>query len=217
MSPEPATGFGSARLTVVTDGRVRDTQERARVAGYAAGFASGSRAAAETTRGLHEQLRHQARLDQERRDAEHRAAMLALHRASEAALARVLPVLDDARDLVYSRALELARVVVGHELSQAPDSARSALARATQVPHDVRVQVVRLHPGDLAALSLADREQALASGIELVADPTLLPGDAVSAFEGGFVDARVDAAFDRARAAMESSPALMPSLAGEPG
>lgn len=215
MSHEPGAdfgaAFGAARLTVVTDDRVRLTSERARVAGYAAGFAAGSRAAAETTQGLHEHLRVRAAAAEAARDAAHRAALAALARATEAATARVIPVLDDARDLLYSRALELARAVVGAELSDADTSATSALARAARVPHDVRVQTVRLHPSDLAALAGASGEP---TGVELVADASLAPGDAVSTFEGGFFDARIETAFDRARTALLASPALMPSFAG---
>ncbi|SDC84571.1 flagellar assembly protein FliH [Sanguibacter gelidistatuariae] len=215
MSPETASGFGSARLTVVTDDRVRLTSERARVAGYAAGFAAGSRAAAAATQGLHEHLRREAATAEDAREAAHRAAVLALARAAEAATARVLPVLDEARDLLYSRALELARAVVGAELSDGDASATTALARAARVPHDVRVQTVRLHPSDLAALTAAGRDgSAEMTGVELVADPTLAPGDAVSTFEGGFFDARIETAFERARTALLASPALMPSFAG---
>lgn len=214
MSREPGADFGAARLTVVTDDRVRETSERARVAGYAAGFAAGSRAAAETTQGLHEHLRVRAAAAEAARDAAHHAALAALARATEAATARVIPVLDDARDLLYSRALELARAVVGAELSDASASATSALARAARVPHDVRVQSVRLHPSDLAALAGAERASGEPTGVELVADTSLAPGDAVSTFEGGFFDARIETAFDRARTALLASPALMPSFAG---
>lgn len=219
MSPESTSTFGSTRLTVVTDDRVRLTSERAHVAGYAAGFAAGSRAAAEATQGLHEQLRRQAAAAEAAREDAHRAAVLALARATQAATARVVPVLDEARDLLYSRALELAAAVVGAELSTAETSATTALARACRVPHDVRVQTVRLHPSDLAALTAAGGALGGAAlgevtGVELVADSTLAPGDAVSTFEGGFFDARIETAFDRARAALLASPALMPSFAG---
>ena len=214
MCPEAGGAFGSARLTVVTDDRVRLTQERAHVAGYAAGFAAGSRAAAEATQGLHEHLRAQAAQAEAARQEAHLAAVLTLHRGAAAALARVVPVLDDARDLLHSRALELARAVVGTELSDAERSATAALTRAAQVPHDIRVQTVRLHPRDLAALTAAGGAGDLPD-VELVADPTLTPGDAVSTFESGFFDARIETAFDRARAALLASPALMPVAAGE--
>lgn len=197
--------FSAARLTVVTDDRVRDAQETARVSGYAAGFAAGSRAAAESTRLLHERLRSEADAAAAARDAEHAAAMETLQRAAQAARARVVPVLDDARGLLHALAFDLARAVVGHELADSETSARSALHRALAVPHDVRTQTVRLNPSDIAALRSAGADEV--AGVELVADPSLARGDAVSTFEGGFFDARIRSAFDRALLALETSSA----------
>lgn len=220
MSPEAREAFGAARLTVVTDERVRQTQERAHVSGYAAGFAAGSRAAAEATQGLHERLLAQAAAAETAREEAHRAAVRALELAARAAVDRVVPVLDEARDLLHLRALELARAVLGAELRDVEHGATAALARAAQLPHDVRVQTVRMHPRDLAALTTAGRAHGGTvsggdlAGVTLVADPSLAPGDAVSTFEGGFFDARIETAFDRARTALLDSPALMPSAAG---
>lgn len=218
MSPDAGAAFGSARLTVVTDDRVRLAQERAHVSGYAAGFAAGSRAAAEATQGLHDHLRAQAAAAEAARQEAHRAAVQTLQLAAEAAVNRVIPVLDQARDLLHTRAFELARAIVGAELSDAEHSATAAVARAAQLPHDVRIQTVRMHPRDLAALTAAGAVGAGdLAGVELVADATLAPGDAVSTFEGGFFDARIETAFARAEAALLASPALMPIFAGGHG
>lgn len=214
MSPDSGANFSAARLTVVADDRVRLAQERAHVSGYAAGFAAGSRAAAEATQGLHEHLRAEAAAAETARQEAHRAAVHTLQVAAEAAVARVIPVLDEARDLLHARAFELARAVVGMELGDAEAAALAALARAAQLPHDVRVQTVRMHPRDLAALAAAGSATGDLTGIELVADPSLSPGDAVSTFEGGFFDARIETAFARAQTALLASPALMPASAG---
>lgn len=200
------TGFGSVRLT--PDDRLTSTQERARVAGYAAGFAAGSQAAAESTRVLHDRLRHEAAQREAQRSAEHAAALAALQRASQAAAHRVVPVLDEARELLHARAFELARAILGHELGDGDTSARAALARALDVPHDLRIQTVRLHPSDIAALAGAGSDV----GVELVADPALAPGDAVSTFEGGFFDARIEAAFERALVALQDADLLRADL-----
>lgn len=224
MSPD-APAFGSARLTVVADDRVRETQERARVAGYAAGFAAGSRAAAGATETLHTRLESQARAAEAARLAEHSAALAVLTRASQAAGARVVPVLDDARGLLYTGALELARAVLGVELADHARSARAAVVRALDVPHDVQVQTVRLHPADLAEVRAAEAARTAAGeasepsepvlppldGVRLVADPSLARGDAVSTFEGGFFDARIETAFTRAVEALRTSIELVPS------
>lgn len=224
MCPD-VPAFGSARLTVVADDRVRETQERARVAGYAAGFAAGSRAAAGATATLHTRLEAQARAAEAARLAEHSAALAVLNRASQAAGARVVPVLDDARGLLYTGALELARAVLGVELADHARSARAAVVRALDVPHDVQVQTVRLHPADLAEVRAAEAARTAAGeasepsepllpsldGVRLVADPSLARGDAVSTFEGGFFDARIETAFTRAVEALRTSVELVPS------
>ncbi|PFG32233.1 FliH/SctL family protein [Sanguibacter antarcticus] len=199
------SAFSAARLTVVTDDRVRSVQESARVSGYAAGFAAGSRAAAESTRLVQERLRDEVAASEAARDAEHRAAVLTLERAARAAQERLLPVLDDARDLLHTLAFDLARSVVGHDLADSQASAQGALHRALAVPHDVRIQTVRLHPSDLAILRASGTDAV--DGIELVADPSLSPGDAVSTFEGGYFDARIRSSFDRALRALEESAA----------
>lgn len=224
MCPD-APAFGSTRLTVVTDDRVRETQERARVAGYAAGFAAGSRAAAGATETLHTRLEAQARAAEAARAAEHSAALAVLARAAQAAGARVVPVLDDARGLLYTGALELARAVLGVELADHARSARAAVVRALDVPHDVQVQTVRLHPADLAEVQAAGAARTAAGeaseasgpvlppldGVRLVADPSLSRGDAVSTFEGGFFDARIETAFTRAVEALRASVELAPT------
>lgn len=215
MCPDAPT-FGSARLTVVEDDRVRDTQERARVAGYAAGFAAGSRAAAAATETLHQRLASEARAAEAARTAEHAAAVAVLNRAAQGAAARVLPVLDEARALLYTGAVELARALLATELADHEQSAHAALARALDVPHDVQVQTVRLHPADLAAVRAAESARGTdhlpsLDGVVLVADPSLTRGDAVSTFEGGFFDARIEVAFARAVEALRSSVELVPS------
>jgi flagellar assembly protein FliH len=74
------------------------------------------------------------------------------------------------------------------------------------------VHTVRLHPRDLAVLRAVLASDATAgdvlaglpdlTGVELVADAGLAPGDAVGEFPEGYLDGRVVAALDRARAAL---------------
>ena len=98
-------------------------------------------------------------------------------------------------------ALELATAVLGCELADAERSARAALARVLDTPVPAGLQTVRLHPRDLEALRTAGVVPGIA-GVELVADPHLAPGDAVGEHPDGFLDARIGAALDRARAAL---------------
>ena len=54
-------------------------------------------------------------------------------------------------------------------------------------------------------------------GLELVADPTLAPGDAIGRHPDGYLDARITTALSRARAALlgaDGTPAALPHQRG---
>jgi flagellar assembly protein FliH len=168
-------------------------------AGYEAGFAAGRAdghaaafaAAQEEVVAAHELDRRQAgAVLLSLRDELHRLTLV------EAA------VRAEFEAAVVDAALALAEAVVGRELATATDPGRDAILRALAVaPAGPEAVVVRLHPtdrgrlGDLAALALG-RE------VTVVADPSLLPGGCVATFGTTEVDATVDAALDRARAAL---------------
>ncbi len=173
-------------------------------AGYAAGYAAGTRAAA--VAGATERARLVA--DHERREADRDDAM----RRAIGALAdvvaqwerRTAPVLDDAERALHTTALALAEAMIGHELQPGPVSARSALTRALSLPDSVAPTRVRLSPADLehAQRVLDAGDIALPVGVALVGDPRLSPGDAMTDYDGGVLDASLSAALDRARLAL---------------
>ena len=59
-----------------------------------------------------------------------------------------------------------------------------------------------MNPQDLALLEL---DTVPGTGIALVADPTLARGDALTAFDEGFLDARIATALERACAALRGA------------
>ncbi|MEN1977050.1 FliH/SctL family protein, partial [Cellulomonas sp. P4] len=120
----------------------------------------------------------------------------------------------------HAAALELAAVVLGQEVADAPTAARAALRRLREQDPRREVHTVRLHPRDLATVRAALAAPAATgdvpagdvlaglpdlTGVELVADPALEPGDAVGELPDGYLDARIGAALDRARAALAAS------------
>ncbi|WP_084125121.1 FliH/SctL family protein [Demequina sp. NBRC 110054] len=179
-------------------------QSAGHAAGYAAGYAAGTRAAASA--GATERARLVA--DHERREADRDEAM----RRAIGALAdvvaqwerRTAPVLDDAERSLHSAALALTEAMIGHELQPGPGSARSALTRALSLPDGVNPTRVRLSPADLehAQRILDSGAVALPAGVALKADARLSPGDAMTDYDGGVLDARLSAALDRARHAL---------------
>lgn len=192
--------------------RARDTA--ADVRGHAAGYAAGLRAAQAETDALRARL-----------EAEHAAAVAALRAdtvrritvldaATNALLSHVAPVLQDAEESVVAAALELAEAVVGHAIraSRADDAsdagrgtglearpatgAEATVRRALASVDRTVALAVRVSPTDAARV--ADHDLA----VPVVADPSLRDGDAVVDLPDGILDARIDAALDRARAAL---------------
>ena len=217
MSPDiRSASFGLAPVGRPVDSARDADRDRARAAGYAAGYAGGAReaarvAAAEAAHG--ETLRAAAA---QRRSVEHATAVAALTRATEAAAARTAPVLADAERALHAAALELATVVLGCELADGERSARTVLARVLDDPQVSGVHTVRLSPRDLDALRAAGGVPDIA-GLELVADPTLAPGDAIGRHPDGYLDARITTALARARAALlgtDAAPSTMPHQRG---
>ncbi|GAA3649254.1 FliH/SctL family protein [Microbacterium marinilacus] len=171
----------------------------ARVRGYAAGHAEGMRAAAAAA----DLMREEAQRDREQeRVAGERAIALSVGALEAAALSlaeRERQLADAAQRTLERLAVDLAEVVVARELADGEDSARAALRRALAEAPPAEVREVRLSTADLETLRAQD---AVPSGIALTADGSLSPGDAVVVVPDGSVDARIRAAFDRARAAL---------------
>lgn len=190
-------------------------RERARSAGYAAGFAAGACEAARAAQVEAEHTAARRAAEDTQRAAEHAAALDTLERAARAAAARTAPVLELAEARLHAAALDLAAAVLGTELTDGERSARAALARVLDHPLLPGVHTVRLHPRDLAALQ-ASAGVPRVPGVELVADPSLAPGDAVAEHADGYLDGRIDAALDRARAVLAAEPAPAPAPVAVP-
>lgn len=174
----------------------RGATEKARARGYADGFARGRRDAREERDRL---------IEQERTDAAHRTA------EAEGAVRSALAALDAARleleaavavlvsadvGRVEEAAVELARVILDAELSDASRSAAHALRRAVDAaPPSTAVRVL-LHPRD------ARMAGAGGDGIPIHPSDDVDPGGAIVELHDGRVDARIDAALERARAAL---------------
>jgi flagellar assembly protein FliH len=190
----PETTFRLTELSAPTSSHERD-----RATGYAAGWAAGARAAAKQAEDQRTALAAAHQAAEARRDAEVSATVAALARAAAAADARTAPVVDEVREALALATIQLAEAVVGHELSDAETSARSALWRALSASADLGVHTIRVSPRDHALLVADGR---VAESVAVVADPSLSPGDAISEHPNGYLDAQVSTAFARARAAI---------------
>lgn len=177
--------------------------ENVRAAGHAAGYAAGMRIAEEELRLL--AARHAAEHAALLAEAAGRVDRLVglLEAAVRGVEARIAPVLGEAQRALAVAAIELAEAVIGCELADGEASARAAVTRALRGVDPALVLTVRLHPDTLAALD----EAALVAGITYRADPDLAPGDAITDFAEGYLDARIGSALGRARAALLDGPA----------
>jgi flagellar assembly protein FliH len=176
--------------------------DSAYAAGFAAGYADGLRRASAEAR-----TAAVARRAREDRDAAARAE--ATQRATRAVASAAHQLTATADDLVADLAgtvceavTDLAEAVAGVELSdpgrRAAAAVRRVLGAAAGSGADPTAPVrVRLHPADAAAL-----DPSAATGVEIVPDPGLTPGDALAGSGTAWIDGRIRQAVARARAAV---------------
>ena len=200
MSSE--TGLSTVRYPALHDRTLEQRGEQARVSGHAAGYVAGLRAAEREIDAMRAALQneHNAAV----RDATARldARIALLDAAADALDARTVPLLQAVNDSIAEGAIDVAEAVVAAELSGAGASAASALRRAFATVEADAVHTVRLNPDDLETLGGSALQRPR---VRFVPDPALAPGDAVSEFADGYLDARVSTAFARARLAVEES------------
>ncbi len=179
-------------------------EAESRVRGHAAGYAAGLREAAGHAAVAAERADAE-RLDAARESAARLAhAVQVLESAASALTRSAVPVITDVEETLCAAALELAEAVIGYELADGGNSARSVVARAITAPLPFTVHTVRLHPADLAAVRAAG---AAPAEVGLVPDPALAPGDAVAEYADGFLDSRISTALARVRTALTGSAA----------
>jgi flagellar assembly protein FliH len=122
--------------------------------------------------------------------------------AADELSAREATARADIEDRVVATALQIAEVLIGHELAQPDARGRDAIARALALAPERGHVTARLHPADIAVIDPA----AMSTGrtIDIVPDPTLAPGDCIVDVGACRVDARIGPALERAREVLES-------------
>lgn len=194
--------FSEVHYPIIATAQLEEETARAKIRGHAAGFAEGLRAAEALAAVDAAQMRIE-------RDALHEDAVTALTAAVDALRAAAqrfdassVPVLLEADDALLAAAVELAELIIGHELDDESRSARTAIARAFSNVDEASITAVRFSPIDLAVINahgIATPE------LRFVADAALSPGDAVVEMAEGRIDARIGSALDRARAELATA------------
>lgn len=201
--------FAPIAFPVITDAALARRAASADVRGHAAGYAAGLRVAQTETEALRARLEAEHAVRTAELDAAVAGRLAALDAAVTALHGRVAPVLAVAEASVTVAALDLADAVVGYAIrasrpegdGDGPTGRRAASAEETvrralaEVDQTIAV-AVRLAPADALAIAGLDLPVPVRS------DPTLSAGDAVVDLPDGLLDARIDTALDRARAAL---------------
>lgn len=181
-------------------GLVDEARAAAQAQGYSTGWAQGRQAAERQARDelAHaEELRSQA---EERREAEHRAALAALARATEELHAAAIAICASVEERTAALAADLTEELLGHELAVAENPTLDAVRRALALLPGEPVVRVRVAPVDAACPELG----AVAGTAIVVGDPSLHRGDVVVETAEAVLDARISGAMARVREVLAS-------------
>ena len=174
----------------------------ARSRGYAAGYADGRRAAAAEQERWLAAAEHARAAVAAQGEARLADAVSTLPDAAVALREATRPVLADAQGALVEAAFDLAEAVVGAALTDELAAARAAVSRVVDADVEGAVAVIRLHPADADLVNDLVEPVHAARGMRVVADPSVARGDAIGEVPGGWLDARIGAALDRAKAVL---------------
>lgn len=186
--------LGDAVTEGLLDGLAERTRAAARAQGYAVGWAEGRREAARQADAAALLLAEQHAAADAQRDAEHRAAVQALGQAAADVRAMLGELAAAVEEQATGLAWALTEVIVGLEVESLP--AADVVRRVLQVLPAAPVGTVRLHPGAARSADVAELREL---GLEVVADPSLGPADALVDTDGAVTDLRIATALERVR------------------
>ncbi|WP_183094881.1 FliH/SctL family protein [Nocardioides stalactiti] len=182
----------------VTEGVLGDVAERVRAAataeGYAVGWAQGRRDAAVSAATEERERVAAHERAEERREAEHRAAVEALGRAADEVRAHLHRLADAVEGQATSLAWAITEEIMGREVLVADGA--DVVRRVLAVLPTTALARVRLHPDQVWAPAVRDLVER---GLDVVADDSLGRADALVEWDGSVVDLRVAEAMGRVR------------------
>jgi flagellar assembly protein FliH len=184
---------------------VERAKQQARTTGYAEGWAQGQRAAAVQAEAAAERARAVEQAHDQRRAAALASAINALGRAVTNLETQLMPTLHELQEAVLAHAFELAEAIVGRAMDDPEGRAAAALRRAMNAAPEQGDIVVSLHPDDFRNLvgTATDADYNYEGRpVHLRPEPALHRGDAVAETGTTTVDATLDTAVARARAAL---------------
>jgi flagellar assembly protein FliH len=174
---------------------LREANEQAREAGldegYRAGYDAGMAAAAVHRK--HSEAREQERVAE--RDAVLAQALSAVEAAARAFDERSAPVFEQLEEAAIEAAVEIAETILGQKLPSAL-VAQASLRRAMSLAESHGTHTARMNPTDMVRLQEAGLQL---SGLSLVADPAVAPGDCVLQDGYASIEVMMATALERVR------------------
>ncbi|MEV7631610.1 FliH/SctL family protein [Microbacterium sp. NPDC089318] len=188
--------------------RLRDLDDdaerrRAQQRGYADGHAEGFRVAAAEAAGAAASAHAERAAADAAAQRALASALGALDSAAAALTARVAELAQTDEQTISTRAVELAETILGEVLADREFAATVALRRGLAASDGAQPIEVRLSAADARIVS---EHPAAPAGLSIAGDDALSAGDAVVVLPDGMVDARIDAALQRARRALDGVP-----------
>jgi flagellar assembly protein FliH len=171
----------------------------AQAAGYAAGWASGVQAAYRAGETEKQVARDAATRELDERAGQVNAALASVRDAAAEFERRAVPAAERIEELVVSTAFSLAESIVGASLRDDATRGSVALARALALTPAGAPAIVCLNPRDRELLGTTAAELTAGRDVQIVADPSLAPGDATVTTGAISIDARISAGLARAR------------------
>lgn len=187
-------GVDPANLRLPALESLYDSTERARAEAIRQGYEEGRQRAAQ-------EIDEQRALMRAKEQFALSSAAAALEDAVEAVVERLNETVKDLETEISSLVFDLARAVIGCELSLARNPGEAALARALALVPPDESAVVRLNPDDLSTIESANAR----TWLQLVPDPQIERGGSVIEVGAMRIDARIETALDRARTLLESA------------
>lgn len=172
------------------------TRAAAHAQGYAVGWAKGVREAEGAAR--EQRDAEEARLSraEARREAEHAAAVTALHGAARELNQLAASMCDRLEDQATDLAWAVTAEVLGAQAVK--HTSEDVVRRVLAVLPDGPVATVRLHPSVARSGAVAE----LPAGVAVLADPELATADALVELSDHVMDLRIDQALTRVREAL---------------
>jgi len=193
----PVVLFEIASSSSVHAQALAGARAAAEAAGYTAGWAAGALAARQAAEVELAAIRAAATAEMDARATQVSAILARVRDAATAFERRAVPATEEIENLVVSTAFSVAESIVGASLRDDETRGMTALARALALTPVGAPAIISLNPQDHALLGAKTTEMAIGHDVQIIADPSLRPGDATVSSGATTIDARISAGLAR--------------------